>query len=69
MNEGWISRRKGRFVYRFMTVRASDGKRVENLKVIGLISDLKTEKAALIEATKKGIHESRLDTGYRETLV
>ena len=54
MNEGWISRRKGRFVYRFMTVRASDGKRVENLKVIGLISDLKTEKAALIEATKKG---------------
>jgi integrase len=54
MNEGWISRRKGRFVYRYMTIRASDGKRVENLKVIGLISDLKTEKAALIEATKKG---------------
>ena len=54
MTEGWISKKKGRFVFRFYTTRISDGARVENGKVIGKISVLKTEKAAWAEAERLG---------------
>jgi integrase len=52
---GWISKKNGRFMYRFYTTRVSDGKKVEQMKTIGLISVLKTEKAAWQEAERLGL--------------
>ena len=51
---GWISKKNGRFMYRFYTTRAFDGKKVEQMKTIGLISALRTEKAAWQEAERLG---------------
>jgi integrase len=52
---GWISKKNGRFMYRFLTVRISDGKKVEQMKTIGKIADLKTEKNAWKEAERLGL--------------
>jgi integrase len=52
---GWLSKKNGRFMYRFLTIRLSDGKKVEQRKTIGLISDLKTEKNAWKEAERLGL--------------
>ena len=54
-NNGWISKKNGRFMYRFCTTRISDGKKIELMKTIGLISVLKTEKAAWQEAERRGL--------------
>jgi len=54
-NNGWISKKNGRFMYRFCTTRISDGKKIELMKTIGLISVLKTEKAAWQEAERLGL--------------
>lgn len=51
---GWISKKKGRYVLRFYTNRASDGQRVEHSKVIGLASVLRSEKNAWKEAERLG---------------
>jgi integrase len=51
--DGWLQIKKERWVYRFHTTRASDGRIVENTKVIGLLSDFPTEDAAWAEVDRQ----------------
>ena len=50
MGKGTVSRKHRAngltWVYRFQTTRASDGKRVERTKVIGLVQDIGASEAA-----------------------
>jgi integrase len=51
--DGWLQVKKGRWVYRYHTTRASDGRIVENTKVIGLLSSFPTEDAAWAEVDRQ----------------
>jgi integrase len=51
--DGWLQVKKGRWVYRYHTARASDGRIVENTKVIGLLTDFPTEDAAWAEVDRR----------------
>jgi integrase len=57
---GWLQRKKGRWVYRYQITRASDGRTVENTKVIGLISDFPTEPDAWAEVERRHLKPKTL---------
>ncbi len=52
---GWLSIKKGRWVYRWITTRAIDQRRVEQSRVVGRIAEIgRSEKAAWAEVERLG---------------
>jgi len=64
LQRGWLRKKKYAegmtWLFCFQVTRASDGKRVENSKTVGLVADFPNEKAAWMEVGRLGL-EKHLD--------